>query len=398
LFEIATSEARGPDLLGRGLQVRVDRRLDPQAALERELGALLAAAELVDDLLLDPGGEVRVLRVLFREGQVVARGQRLGLLGLIERLRQVPLLRHPKKDEVAPALGGDRMQGGVERARRRDDRGQQRGLMRQQDRGAARLVLPAPAVVVVEGEVRLRRRLDPVGAVAEVDRVEVVAEDPLLGPLAREVVGERGLAQLLEDGAVVLGGERDLHELLRDRRRALDRAAGRDVLQGRSADAAEIDPAVGVEAVVLDRDDRVLHDRSDLTLGQVDPALVAGQRADLATAGVDDHRRLVGRLLERRQVRRDGHEHPEQRGDDGQDAEEEEDRQHPQLADLEALLALAPAPQTRQSKPPALTRARELEHLGALGRSLGGNGACALVIAHVQLSTDASLRQRLRQG
>ena len=66
---MATSEARGPEgwqpgvdrALGRGLQPRVDRRLDLQAAAERELRALLAAAELVDHLLLDPRREVRVL-------------------------------------------------------------------------------------------------------------------------------------------------------------------------------------------------------------------------------------------------------------------------------------------------------------------------------------------------
>ena len=70
-------------------------------------------------------------------------------------------------------------------------------------------------------EVHARGRLDPVGAVAEVDRVQVLGEDLLLGPLAREVVGERRLAQLLEDGAVALRLERVLDELLGDRRGAL---------------------------------------------------------------------------------------------------------------------------------------------------------------------------------
>ena len=108
-------------------------------------------------------------------------------------------------------------------------------------------------------EVGLGRGLDPVGAVAEVDRVEVVAQDPLLGPLARELVGQRGLAQLHEQRAVVLGGERVLDELLRDRRAALHHALVDDVLPQGAADAAQVVALVGVEAAVLDRDDRLLH-------------------------------------------------------------------------------------------------------------------------------------------
>ena len=60
------------------------------------------------------------------------------------------------------------------------------------------LASDSPQPVVVGAEVRARGRLDAVGAVAEVDRVQVLGEDLLLGPLARQVVGERGLAQLLE--------------------------------------------------------------------------------------------------------------------------------------------------------------------------------------------------------
>ena len=85
-LSIATSAARGPSRLGSQaliacsaavLQLAVDRRPDAQAALERLPRALLAAAELVDDLLLDPGGEVRVLGVLLRRLEVAALGQRL---------------------------------------------------------------------------------------------------------------------------------------------------------------------------------------------------------------------------------------------------------------------------------------------------------------------------------
>src|SRR6476646_3741354 len=72
----------------------------------------------------------------------------------------------------------------------------------------------AAAAVVLDAEVRARGRLDPVRAVAEVDRVQVLGEDLLLRPLAREVEGQRGLACLLEDRALVLRGEGRLHELL----------------------------------------------------------------------------------------------------------------------------------------------------------------------------------------
>ena len=289
LLEIATSDARGPErfgsqaliaFVGRLLKPRVDRGLDAQAALERALRALLPAAELVDHLLLDPGREVRVVRVLLREGQEIARRQTLGLRLVVQRPRQVPLLEQPQQDEVAPLLGRDRMLHRVIRGRRRDHAGQQGCLVREQHGRARRLVLRAALVVVVL-EVRARGRLDPIGAVAVVDRVQVVAKDLLLRPPAIEVVGERRLAQLLEDRALVLRGKRNLYELLRDRRGALDGLLLLDVLDGRARDAADVDAVVGVEAAVLDRDDRVLHHRCDFVFAQVDPALVPRQRADL---------------------------------------------------------------------------------------------------------------------
>ncbi len=309
----------GVDRLLRGvLDLAVDRGADLQAAVEREAGALLAAAEAVDHLLLDPRREVGVLGVLDRRLEVAAVRQRLGERGVVARAREEALLEHPQQHEIAALLAALRVGDRVVRARGGDHAGQQRRLVRL-ELGGAVAALDLVAAGMVGLEVRARGGLDAVGAVAEVDRVQVVAEDPLLRPLARQVVGHRRLAQLLEDRAVVLGGERVLDELLRDRRAALDGLLRAHVLPQRAADAAHVDALVRVEAAVLDRDDRVLHHGRDLLLAEEDALLVAGQDADAAAAAVEDHRRAVGRLLERRQVGRDGHHHPED-GRDGREA------------------------------------------------------------------------------
>ena len=77
------------------------------------------------------------------------------------------------------------------------------------------------AAGVVVAEVGLGGLLDPVGAVAEVDLVQVLGEDLVLVPVALELVGERGLAELLEDGPALLRAKRVLDELLGDRGRTL---------------------------------------------------------------------------------------------------------------------------------------------------------------------------------
>ena len=113
--------------------------------------------------------------------------------------------------------------------------------------------------------------LDAVGAVAEVDRVQVGGQDPVLRPDLLELPGERRLAQLARDrrGVAVVGV---LDELLGDRRAALDGAAVGDVGPERAQDAAQVDPAVLVEALVLDRDDRVLDPGRDVGRGDDRPA------------------------------------------------------------------------------------------------------------------------------
>jgi hypothetical protein len=266
---------------------------------------------------------------------------------------------------------------GVVAAGRGDHAGQQGRLLDVELRGAGALA-GLPAAGVLAAEVRLRGRLDPVGAVAEVDRVEVVAQDPLLGPLARDLEGERGLAQLLEHGAVVLRGQRVLDELLGDRRAALDDALLDQVLVERAGDAAEVDAVVRVEAAVLDGDDRLLHDGRDVRRGDEDPPLAAGQEPEAPAVAVDQHGVADGRVLELRQVGRDGHHHPEDRRDDGEHAEPEEDREHAQLADAD-VPARRPAvavPRARgggrQRRGPAVAAARA--GTGAARRVSGGSG------------------------
>src|SRR5215218_2651222 len=123
--------------------------------------------------------------------------------------------------------------------------------------------------------------LDAVRALTEIDRVEVLGEDLVLVPLALELVGERGLAELLEDGPRALRTEGVLDELLGDGRSTLARAAMQDVLEHRPADADDVDAAVLVEALVLDRDGRLLHDRRDLIRRDQDASSVVGQGRDL---------------------------------------------------------------------------------------------------------------------
>jgi hypothetical protein len=157
-----------------------------------------------------------------------------------------------------------------------------------------------------------------------------------------EVVGERGLAELLEEGPPMLRDERVLHELLGDGRRALLGLHAEHVLEERSPDAAQVHAVVLVVAAVLDRYDRVLDVRGDPPLVEDDPVLLPGDVPELLPAGGVHDRRLrraqLGVRLERRQLVRHSHHHPEDRGDEGESAEPEEDQSQPQLLELRLRL------------------------------------------------------------
>ena len=141
------------------LQLEVDRRLHPQAAAEH-----LRRPVLVDQLLLDVVDEV--LRWAFGAGQphLVGLGQRRRVRLVELRQRDLPLLVQALEDDRAPRPRLARVRHRVVARGVGRHAGEQRRL---RDRH------PLDAVA----EVGASRLLDAVGAVAEVDRVQVRLED-----------------------------------------------------------------------------------------------------------------------------------------------------------------------------------------------------------------------------
>src|SRR4029079_5240013 len=145
----------------------------------------------------------------------------------------------------------------------------------------------------------LRRRLDPVRVVAVVDLVHVLAEDPVLRARAREADRQAGLLQLALQRPLLRDVEVP-HELLRNRRAALDHVARAEVLPGCAGDALVVDAAVLVEAVVLDRDRRLAHPRADAPEGDRRPVALGRDRAQQRAIGRVDERVLAD--LDRLQI------------------------------------------------------------------------------------------------
>ena len=148
----------------------------------------------------------------------------------------------------------------------------------------------------MDPEVGLGRGLDPVGALAEIHRVQVVGEDLVLREPMLHLQGERGLVDL---AAEVLGiaGVEVLHELLGDRRAALDHATVRDVDREGACERVRVDPAVVVEAAVLDRDGGVTDRLRHLIGGEDDAVLGRVQVGDERPVARVDRRRLGERTL-----------------------------------------------------------------------------------------------------
>ena len=130
---------------------------------------------------------------------------------------------------------------------------------------------------------------------------------------------------------------RVLDELLRDRRTTLDDTLVRDVAPHGTQDAPEVDPLVFPEASILDGDDRLFHDRSNLVGADEHSTLVAPQnREDGSVGGIDVSVSLClpgFRRVERRNVVRDRGDKPESERGKADQPEDQEEEREAELAD-----------------------------------------------------------------
>ena len=157
-------------------------------------------------------------------------------------------------------------------------------------------------------EVRSRSLLDSVCPVSEVDRVQVRREDAVLAPPLLELPRERRLPDLARECSLV-SDVRVLDELLRDRGTAFDDRLLADIGPERAGHPAHVDALVVEEALILDGDDRLAHDRCDVLGRHEHPVLVTSQNSEhpFSVRGVDDrvHVGALGGRIERRDLARD---------------------------------------------------------------------------------------------
>ena len=164
-------------------------------------------------------------------------------------------------------------------------------------------------------EIIERRGRDPVIAQPEIDLVQVELQDLLLGVGRLDPEGEQRLLDLAVVGALVRQQE-VLGYLLRDGGSALQMLA-LELREGGTGDTLEVDAVVGVEVLVLGRDERMFHQRRNGGGGQVEPALVGvfGEQAAVDRVDAGHHGWLV--VLELRVVRQVLLISPDQQADRG---------------------------------------------------------------------------------
>ena len=122
--------------------------------------------------------------------------------------------------------------------------------------------------------------VDPVGSAAEIDLVQIKLEDLLLREFPFECHGQHRFAQFAVKRAVGIE-EHVARKLLRDRGRAADPLVPRHAFDDRAGEAHRIDAEMRLEALILDRDHRILHHARDF--GRIEPFAEAGaQFHDLA--------------------------------------------------------------------------------------------------------------------
>src|SRR4029453_4242026 len=103
-------------------------------------------------------------------------------------------------------------------------------------------------------EIALRRRLDPVGAGAEIDPIEIKLENVRLAELSLEPKRKHELVHLAP-GRAFLGKKQVLGELLGNGRAALRDAAAKNIGGGGARKPNGIDPEMAIKAAVFDGDE-----------------------------------------------------------------------------------------------------------------------------------------------
>ncbi len=279
---VVAHQAVDQRLAGHQLHLGIERGADRQPALV-ELLLAVTVAELAAHLLGEIARRVGVGR---QHARVDA--QRLGLGLLAVGARHVTVLDHAVDHPVAPRHGLVAVQ---ERVVVVGPFGQRRQVG---DLGHAQLA--HGLVEVVE-----RRRRDPVIAQAQVDLVQVEFEDLLLGIGRLDPEREQRLLDLAVEAPLV-GEQEVLGHLLGDGGRALDALVAFHQHHQGAPDALEVDAVVGVEVLVLGRQEGVLDERRDRGGRQVESALagIFSQQAAVARVDARHHGRLV--VLELRVV------------------------------------------------------------------------------------------------
>ena len=276
-----------------------------------------------------------------RQANLVGLWQRRGVGAHESRASDLPLLEHQLEHVLPSRRCAARIRRGVVQGGIRGDPGEQ-GSLRQGELLRAAL------------EVRPRGLLDTIGPVPEVDGVQVRREDAILRPALLELPGESGLAHFACE-CLLVPDVRVLHELLRDRRASLDDSLVLDVLHESTGDAFEVDPVVLEEALILDRDDRLTHDRRDVGRADEHAALVTTENGQdrSSVRCIDDriHVRVLGCRVEGGDLARDCAHETERERQHRQDYENAEQSCKAPLANTAPLARrplLSPNPQEGQ--------------------------------------------------
>ncbi len=238
----------GDRLLGGGLELRLERRVDLEPARAHGLEAVL-----VDQLFLDEVEEVLLGTGRVTVAAIEAEVLLLQLLGLVER--DVALIGQCVEDLVAPLGRALRIAEGVVVGGRLRQPGEQRRLLDVE-------ILHGLVEEDLRGGLDADRGAAVVGAVGS--GVEVAVEDLVLRVLVLVLLRHRRLLDLARDRVLGVLDVEVADELLGDGRSALLDLPGLSVRKPGADDGREVDAAVLVEVLVLDRDRGLLEDLRDL--------------------------------------------------------------------------------------------------------------------------------------